>query len=281
LQQRGWRVLPLNRRQLAAPDLAPTLINVDCLMHLAGRAHVLRAVNAHGEHAYHEANVQLTQAVVGACARAGVGRVVFLSSAGVLGRCSPPAGFTDSSPPAPYDAYTHSKLQAEQWLREQAARQLQVVIVRAPMIYGPGAPGNFSRLSHAVRAGWPLPIARLRAPRSMLGVRNLADLLHHAGSDAAAAGQTMLVADRERISVAELARSLGRHMGRPVRLLPLPPVVLAGLLRVLGRSADVARLLDPFELYPTIAAERLRWSAPFSLEQELAWAVTPVAHDAR
>jgi nucleoside-diphosphate-sugar epimerase len=279
LERRGCRVLPLSRQRLASPDLAAALADIDFLVHLAGRAHVLHAAGAEAQRAYLEANVHLTQKVVRACAAAGVRRVLFLSSAGVLGCRSPPGGFTDQSIPAPHDAYTHSKLQAEQWLRQQVAAQLQVVIVRAPLIYGPGAPGNFSRLAHAVRAGWPLPIARLLAPRSMLGVRNLADLLHAAGTHAAAPGQTMLVADREIISVAELARAIGRHMHRPARLFALPPALLAGLLRLLGKSADVARLLDPFELRPGIVAEKLGWSPPFSLEQELAWAVAPTVHE--
>ncbi|HEY3731933.1 MAG TPA: NAD-dependent epimerase/dehydratase family protein [Steroidobacteraceae bacterium] len=273
LQQRGCRVLPLSRQQLASPDLPAALGDSDALVHLAGRAHVLAASGADAPRAYHEANVQLTQVVVEACIGAGVPRVVFLSSAGVLGCRSPSGGFTDQSNPSPHDAYTHSKLQAEQWLRARAAARLQVVIVRAPLIYGPGAPGNFSRLLHAIRAGWPLPIARLLAPRSMLGVRNLADVLHAAGAHPAAAGQTMLVADQQSISVAELARALGRYLHRPARLFSMPPALLAGMLRVLGKSADVARLLDPFELRPSIIADKLGWSPPFSLEQELAWAV--------
>jgi nucleoside-diphosphate-sugar epimerase len=277
LEQRGCRVLPLSRQHLASPDLAATLVDSDFLVHLAGRAHVVHGAGADAQRAYHDANVQLTQTVAEACAAARVPRVVFLSSAGVLGCCSPPGGFTDHSDPSPHDAYTQSKLQAEQWLRRHAAGRLQVVIVRAPLIYGPGAPGNFARLSRAIRAGWPLPIARLRARRSMLGVRNLTDLLYAAGTHAAAADQTMLAADREIISVAELARALGRYLHRPAHLFSMPPLMLAGLLRMAGKSSDVARLLDPFELHPSIVADRLGWSPPFSLEQELAWAVTPSA----
>jgi nucleoside-diphosphate-sugar epimerase len=271
---RGHQVKVLSRAQLLAADLPTSLAGASVFIHLAARAHILRDTTTDAEAAFRVANVELTQIVAKAASLAQVKRLVFPSSAGVLGRSSPAGGFTDHSVPAPHDAYTRTKLEAEVWLRREAQPQMELVILRLPLVYGWGARGNFARLFRAVEAGWPLPIGALDAPRSMLGIGNLIDLLHLAAVAPAAAGCTMLVADAETTTVAAFARELGRQMGRAPRLMRVPRWLVALLLRVSGRRLDIGRLMTPFELHPTVAKAALGWSPPFNLSEELAHAVS-------
>jgi UDP-4-keto-D-FucNAc 4-reductase len=270
---RGHQVIAVSRAQLLATDLAASLAGASVFIHLAARAHIVRDEAKDAEAAFRVANLELTQIVAKAATLALVKRLVFLSSAGILGRSSPRGGFTDHSAPAPHDAYTRTKLEAEQWLRTEAQRRMEIVILRPPLVYGWGARGNFARLLRAVETGWPLPIGALDEPRSMLGIGNLVDLLHVVALDPRAAGRTMLAADAETTTVAAFARELARQLGRAPRLMRVPKWFVTLLLRVSGRASDVGRLMAPFELHPTVARAELGWSPPFSLSQELAQAV--------
>ena len=190
-------VVPLGRADLGT-DLESRLRGCESVVHLAARAHVLDSGAAADAAGFERSNVDLTRQVANAALAAGVRRLVFVSSAGVLGRASPPDGFSDYSPVAPHDAYTRSKLAAEDMLQREFARALEVVIVRPPLVYGPHAPGNFARLLGLVRRGWPLPFGALHAPRSMVGLRNLCDVLRVATAHPQAPGLRMLVADARR-----------------------------------------------------------------------------------
>jgi nucleoside-diphosphate-sugar epimerase len=243
----------------------------DTLVHLAGRAHVIRESAADPVHAFYDSNVALTRNLANAASRAGVHRFVFISSAGVLGDASPPGGFNDDSPPRPYDAYSQSKWEAEELLRTMKPLGLETVIIRPPLVYGPGARGNFARLRRAVESGWPLPVGGLRSPRSMVGLRNLCDLIFTAALDARAADSTMLVADNETVSIAELVSMLCLLAGRQPRTFRVPGPVLASLLRLVGRGADVARLTHSLEVRPQRVLDLLGWRPPYSLAQELRW----------
>lgn len=265
-------VVLLGRAELDE-SLHRRLRGCDTLVHLAARAHVLDAGAAANATAFERSNVALTQSVADAACRAGVGRMVFVSSAGVLGRRSPPGGFHDDSVPAPHDAYTRSKLAAEEMLLGNYAARIEIVVVRPPLVYGPNAPGNFGRLLRLVRRGWPLPFGALDAPHSMIGLRNLCDALRQAVAHPHAAGLRMLVADRESPSVAGLMTECASAMGRPARLLPIPRSLLEMAFRVVGRYSDFERLTAPFQLHPVVAAERLGWTPPRSFEDELRWAI--------
>jgi UDP-glucose 4-epimerase len=247
--------------------------DAEVLVHLAGRAHVLHEEAADPQRAFRESNLGLTQAVFRAAASAGVGRFIYISSAGVLGSSSPPGGLTDDAPARPHDAYSQSKWEAECWLREQSTTCMVTVIVRPPLVYGPGARGNFGRILRAVRAGWPLPTGALRAPRSMVGIRNLCDMIIEACLRPGAANTTFLVADSETISIAGLADILGELTGRRCRSVYVPVPVLVSMLRMTGRQGDIPRVTQPFVLHPTRVAETLGWQAPFSLLEELRWTV--------
>lgn len=264
----------------AARDLETALHGADAVLHLAARAHVLREQAADSEQAFTQANVELTRMVAEAAVRARVPRFVFVSSAGVLGDASPPAGFDETSPPNPHDAYTRSKLAAEQWLDTQRP-SLEVVIVRPPLVYGPGARGNFERLMRGALAGWPMPIGAMKAPRSLIGVRNLARFLLLCATHRAAPGAPLLIADRETTTLAALHAEIARFAGTPNRAFSIPPGALAWALRALGRGADAARLTHAFVVKTGRADDALGWVPPYARNEELAWTVKTHLQQAR
>jgi nucleoside-diphosphate-sugar epimerase len=276
----GHRVIPLSRRDLDS-DLQRAIGSADVLVHLAGRAHILDEGSNDPRQAYRSSNVQLTERVLGAAIGAGVRRFVLMSSAGVLGNATPSAGVDDDAPAAPHDEYARSKLEAEQLVRTVAAGTIEAVILRPPVVYGPGAPGNFARILQAVIRGFPLPVGALRAPRSMIGLRNLCDLTLRASLHQGAAGATMLASDRETVSVRDLAVALGRGLGKRPLIFSVPVPVLTAVLRMSGRSADVARLTSPFVVHARRASELLDWSPPFTLAEEIDWTVGRLRTGAR
>ena len=269
LQSLGHGVVALARADLAPEKLAGRLDGVEVFVHLAGRAHILRETSNDPRAEFWTSNVGLTQLAARASQSAGVKRFVFLSSAGVLGASSPPGGFDDDSPPNPHDDYTASKLEAEACLNAELSGAMELVIVRPPLIYGPGAKGNFLRLMRLAQKGWPLPIGSFRAQRSMIGSRNMADLIGVVAADRRVARATLLAADQETISIAELFALVSRLAGHAPWLAPVPPVLIRCALALTGRRSDIVRLTDPFVLRPAVARSQFGWMPPYSLQDEL------------
>ncbi|HEV7611165.1 MAG TPA: NAD-dependent epimerase/dehydratase family protein [Steroidobacteraceae bacterium] len=274
-------------REAASPDLIPldyldaeslarALDGVDAVVHIAGLAHVSPKSLDDPLSRYRESNVGLSVAMMKASIRAGVGQFVLLSSAGVLGQASPPGGFDDSSPAMPYDMYTISKFEAEQRVAEAAKGNLSLTILRPPMVYGRDAPGSYRRFCNWIDRGLPLPLARIAARRSVLGIRNLCDLLVTIATSARQIPHefpTLLVADSEPITVAEFARQIALVRGRRARLLPIPPQLLELGLRAAGLQEEYRRLALPFELMPARARALFDWRPPYTTSEELAWAL--------
>jgi len=270
------KYVALSRQSLSAGGLTQELSGCSAVIHLAARAHVLHESASSADVEFRAANVTLTQRVAEAARSAGVRRFVFVSSAGVLGPASPADGFDDTSPPRPHDAYTRSKLEAERWLTEEFSAALDVTIVRPPLVYGPGARGNFDRLLRAVLSGWPLPVGAIDARRSMVGVRNLSDLLLRAATSPRVAGACMLVADEEMMTVGEFACAIAESAGRKPRIVAVPLQVLKLGFAAVGRRADFVRLTQPFVLRAVQARRLLSWVPPYRMRDELDWTVAEV-----
>lgn len=273
LATHGIESIPLPRPLLSGRDLLDKLCAVDAVIHLAARVHRLRDEAPDPARAFYADNVLMTQHLATVCRTAGVRRFVFVSSAGVLGNASPPGGFGDDSVPEPHDDYTRSKLAAEQMLQSEFRDDLQVAILRPPMVYGPDAPGNFRRILQAVLSGWPLPVGRLHVPRSMISVRNLCDVLVLTATTATAVGRPLLVSDQEVTTVADLVRAIASAAGRRARIVDVPISLLAMGLRAAGHGTDVARLLLPFVVKGTLASRELAWAPQHALAEELRWTV--------
>lgn len=251
---------------LARADLGGVLTGVDAVVHLAARVHVLYDTSADSLAEFRQQNVAATLSVARQAAAAGVKRLIFLSSAKVHGECG---RFSELDVPAPQDAYGISKLEAEIALRELASSSFAIVIVRAPLVYGPGVKANFRALARAVARGWPLPLGAVDNRRSFVARDNLVDFLIRCVTHPAAANETFLVSDGEDLSTAELVRRLGRAMGRPVRLLAVPPAILRAGAALLGQRDLALRLLGSLQLDIAKSRDVLHWAPPLSIDDGL------------
>lgn len=258
-------------------DIGPTtdwsiaLQGIDAVIHLAARVHVMCETAADALGAFRSTNVAGTAHLAREAAAAGVRRFVFLSSVKVNGEATSGRPFTERDAPRPEDAYGVSKREAEDALRAIGAETgLEVVILRPPLVYGPGVKANFLRLMRWVDRGVPLPLASVDNRRSLVYVGNLVDAIVRCIDEPAAAGETFLVDDGAPVSTPQLLRELGQALGRPARLWPLPPGLLSAAARLVGRADDAARLLGDLVVDSTHIRERLGWQPPFSRADGLA-----------
>jgi UDP-glucose 4-epimerase len=205
-----------------------------------------------------------------------------LSTAKVLGERSPLGRpFTEADPPQPEDAYGRAKWAAEERLfavagghageaeMPDAPTGMEVVVLRPPLIYGPGVRANFLKLFTAVARGLPLPLGAAHNRRSLLFVGNLGDAILTCLSHPAAAGRTYLVTDDEEISVAQLLRLMAQALGRAPRLFSVPSGLLRFAFRLIGKESVIARLTDPLELSSRLIQKDLSWSPPHTLAEGL------------
>jgi nucleoside-diphosphate-sugar epimerase len=247
------------------------LREVDVVVHLAARAHVTGDNDAASATEYHEINVEGTKHLARAAVKAGVQRLIFLSSIGVHGDKTGAAPFNEESPFFPQTRYAQSKLAAEQVLALAAKESsLETVVLRPPLVYGPGNPGNFARFLRLVTSGFPLPFAGIRNRRSLIYIGNLVDALIACVEHPAAAGRAFVIRDGHDISTPDLVAKLARCLCRPVRLLPCPvPVLMLGG-RMLGRSRDVERLVSDLVIDDAAIRRDLDWVPRYALDEGLA-----------
>ena len=241
------------------------------VVHTAARVHVMQSRPADDPDAFHRINTLATERLARAAAAAGVRRFVFLSSIKVNGeRTLPGTAFTAHDEPNPQDAYAISKHAAEVALRNVAADTgLQVVIVRPPLVYGPGVRANFAALLQAVARGVPLPLGAVRNRRSLVALPNLVDFIVRCLEHPAAANETFVVSDGEDLSTPELVRRMAAAMGRPARLLPVPQMLLRAGAALFGRQAAVDRLCGHLQVDHGQARERLGWTPPVGVDEAL------------
>ncbi len=255
----------------AQTDWRTALQDIDAVIHLAARVHVMHETASDPLSAFREVNVSGTERLARQAAAARVKRLVYVSSIKVNGE-STAAGqaFRESDAPRPLDPYGISKWEAEQALHRIAAETgLEVVIVRPPLVYGPGVKGNFAQMLQVLRRGIPLPLASVRNQRSLLYLGNLVDALLLCATHPAAAGRTYLVSDGEDISTSDLLRALGEAMGRPARLFPFPAGLLMGAAALLGRRGQAERLLGSLRIDSGRIRRELDWQPPFTVQQGL------------
>jgi nucleoside-diphosphate-sugar epimerase len=253
-----------------APDLRDALAGIDVVIHLAGRAHVVRETAADVDRIFGRVNVAATRHLADQAAVAGVRRFVLLSSVKVNGERTGDRPFTEADVPAPEDAYGRSKQEAEQALRAVgAATGLAVAIVRPPLVYGPGVKANFLRLLRLVDRGVPLPLGSVRNQRSLIGVWNLCDLIVACATHPAAAGETFLASDQRDLSTPELIRLIGHALGRPARLFPFPVTALRQAGRLAGQGDAVERLVGSLQVDSTKATRLLGWQPVVGVEEGL------------
>jgi nucleoside-diphosphate-sugar epimerase len=255
----------------AVTDWIPVLSGIECVVHLAARVHVIHDNATDTLEMFRKINVEGTLAVARQSAAAGVRRFVFISSIKVNGEgtaCGHP--YTPDDAPAPTDPYGISKCEAEFAVRQLAATTgMEVVIIRPTLVYGTGVKANFLSMMRWLNAGIPLPFGATKNKRSLVALGNLADLIVTCIDHPAAANQTFLVSDGEDLSTTQLLRGMGRALGKPARLLPVPVWMLQIGAALLGRRDLSQRLLGNLQVDISKTKNLLGWSPPLSLDEGL------------
>ena len=293
LQRQGHSVAALSRRN---PDLngvlwrqvgqidgqtswSNALRGLQAVVHCAGHAHQMGAGAGADTQpdTYFRVNTDGTYALVHAAHAAGVKRLVFVSSVKALGEATPmDAPWHAHSEPHPVDAYGRSKWAAEQALAAWR-EQIEVVIVRPPLVYGPGVGANFARFMRAVQRGWPLPLGAIDNRRAMVGLDNLNDLLGLCLTHTYAPGQTFMVSDGQDLSTPDWARAIGRAAGRPARLLTVPPAILRWAGAITMHTEAIRRLTDSLCIDMGHTQTTLGWHPPYTIEEGLRAALAPLS----
>jgi nucleoside-diphosphate-sugar epimerase len=286
-QHRGLKIRPVYRSMVTAngqPEAtlisgfdgadvwSQALKDVHVVIHTAALAHVMRKEALHPLAEYRRVNVQGTLNLARQAAAAGVQRFVFISSikvngeGTVLGR-----PFTADDNPAPEDAYGLSKAEAEFQLKQVAQDSgMELTIIRPPLIYGAGVKGNMANLIGWVKRGLPLPFGWVtQNRRSLVGLDNLVDLILVCTDHLQAANQTFLISDGEDLSTSELLRKIGKAVGRPAQLLPMPIGFISMVTTLLGKRMISDRLLGTLQVDINKTCELLDWRPSVSIDEGL------------
>lgn len=263
-------------------DWRDVLAGCDVVVHLAARVHVMQEEATDPLAEFRRVNVQGTLNLARQAIAAGsVRRFVFVSSIGVNGAETFQHAFTPQDQVSPNSPYAISKCEAELALQAlMTESHMEVVIVRPPLVYGPGAPGNFGSLMRWLRRGVPLPLGAIYNKRSLVALDNLIDLLLICLTHTAAAGQIFLVSDGEDVSTTELLRRMCKAMSRSVRLIPIPTSFLKLAAAAVGKEDAAQRLCGSLQVDIEKTRHLLQWCPPLTLDQGLRRAAEGYAHEA-
>lgn len=272
------RKIPIESGQIFIADVngeidwTDALDEVDSVVHLAARVHVMNDKSTDPLAEFRRVNVEGTANLARQAAAAGVRRFVFLSSIKVNGEFTEVGyPFTADDAPAPGDPYGVSKHEAEQALRQIAADTgMEVVIIRPPLVYGPGVKANFESMMRWLARGVPLPLAAVtQNRRSLVALDNLVDLIMTCLNHPAAANQTFLVSDGEDFSTAGLLRRMGAALGHPARLFYISPWMLKLGAQVVNKPDTYQRLGGSLQLDIAKTQRLLDWTPPVSVDEGL------------
>jgi nucleoside-diphosphate-sugar epimerase len=279
----GHAVVPVVRRACGIPgehvviddaSWNAAIAGCDSVVHLAGCSNVIRKHATNTLQLLRMANVDVTLALARRAATAGVRRFVYMSTIKVNGECTAPGlRFSPDDVPVPEDPYGISKWEAEQGLRAIAKETgMELVIVRPPLVYGPGVKGNFATLIKYVKKGLPLPLGAVHNRRSLVGLDNLlsfTSLCTDRTASPAAANQTFLVSDGRDVSTTELLRAIAHAFRQKACLIPVPVVLMRIGAGALGKKSLADRLLESLVVDDTKGRELLGWQPPSNMDEQL------------
>lgn len=250
-------------------DWTAALQGIDTVIHLAARAHQIKDAAPNPEQAFYEVNTAGTANLVQQSIEAGVKHFIFISSIGAMATLSDDV-LTADSPCRPDTPYGLSKLAAEQALIQQTqGTGMTYTIIRPPLVYGPGNPGNMARLIKLVNTGLPLPLGAIHNRRSLVALPNLVDLITTCLTHPAAANQTFLVSDNEDLSTTDLLKRLAKALNKPARLIPVPMPLLQATAQILGKPALAQRLCGSLQVDSSKVRQRLDWTPPYTVDEGL------------
>lgn len=288
LHAAGWRVRASGRDAARRPtncefvvadlsndaDFAALASGASAVVHLAARVHVMRERATDPLAEFRRTNVAPTAKLAEAAANQGAVHFLFASTVKVNGEATRGQPYTEDHAPCPEDPYAVSKLEAEQALREQAAASgLSATILRAPLVYGAEAKGNFARLLRLVAYRVPLPFGSVRNRRSFLFIGNFCSAVLAALSRPGPGTRLYLLSDGEDVSSAELIRRMAAALGRPARLFPFPVSLLRVGAAAAGFGDELRRITDSLVVDSTRIRSELDWRPPYSLDEGLALTV--------
>jgi nucleoside-diphosphate-sugar epimerase len=270
-QTRLLGLCPVVTFELAKASSLPSLNDIEVVVHTAARVHVMREAMSDALSEFRRVNVEGTVRLARKAAESGVRRFVFISSIKVNGEETlVDRPFRADDVPAPVDPYGISKKEAEDALlaigRETG---MEIVIIRPPLVYGPGVKANFSRMMGLLTKRLPLPLGTITNRRSLVGINNLVDLIVVCLDHAAAKNETFLVSDDKDFSTSELLRCLRRELGGGAILLPFPGGLLKSVSKLMGCGAVAQRLCGSLQVDVVKTRETLQWRPPYSPEVEL------------
>lgn len=255
----------------ANTDWNDPLKEVDVVVHLAARVHVMNENTQDPLAAFRKVNVAGTLHLANEAAKAGVKRLIFLSSVKVNGE-STLAGspFAFKSVANPQDAYSISKYEAEEGLKSIAKKTgLEVVVIRPPLVYGNGVKANFANMLKLIKLGLPLPFGAIYNKRSLIYIENLTSFITACITHPKAANNTYLVSDGEDVSTTQLLKACAFALNKPLWLIPMPQSWLAFVFKLLGKASMADRLLGNLQIDNTHACQTLAWRPPYLLVQGL------------
>ena len=250
-------------------DFSDALKNIDVVIHSAARAHIMKDESCDPYTEYRNVNTLGTLSLARQAASAGVKRLIFISSIKVNGESTSigqPFFYDDE--PSPEDPYGQSKAEAERGLLELAQETgMEVVIIRPPLVYGPGVKANFATMINFAIKNLPLPLGAIKNKRSLVSIENLVDLIVTCIDHPKAAGNIFLVSDDLDVSTTELLKELTRAAGKKPHLIPIPMALVRGLAILLGKRAVADRLCGNLQLDITHTKNTLDWSPPVTFQE--------------
>lgn len=252
-------------------DWGEALHEVDSVVHTAARAHIMKDEVPDPLAEYLKVNVEGTLNLARQAAQAGVKRFIFISSIKVNGeQTSLGSPFIPENTHAPEDPYGISKYQAEQGLKEiMQETGMEVVIIRPPLIYGPGVKANFAAMLKWLNSGLPLPLGAVQNQRSLIALDNLIDFIMVCINHPQAANQVFLVSDGQDVSTTELLKKAANAMGKKSLLLPIPVGIMRFVAKLLGKEAVADRLFGSLQVDISKARNLLGWAPLISVDEGL------------
>ena len=227
----------------------PALENVDVIIHLAARVHVMQETHTDPLSAFRAVNTEGTLNLAKQAVTAGVKRFVYLSTIKVNGEQTFEVPFNADDSSNPQDPYAVSKFEAEQQLMELGEKTgIEIVIIRPPLVYGPGVKGNFKRLIGLISKSIPLPFSRINNSRSLVSLQNLCSLINVCLTHPKAVKEVFLVSDGDDLSTSELFERIALATGKKSRLFYLPEILLRLLFFMLNRSSEYERLFGSLQV---------------------------------
>ncbi|WP_028387540.1 UDP-glucose 4-epimerase family protein [Legionella fairfieldensis] len=261
----------LSRPLSAESNWYDALHGCDVVIHTAARVHIMKDKADDPLHEFRKVNVEGTLNLARQAAHLGVKRFIFISSIKVNGESTARnQTFLADDLPQPLDAYGQSKYEAEQGLQHLAEETgMEVVIIRPPLIYGPGVKGNFQRLMRCLQKGIPLPFGAITNKRSFVSINNLMSLIAICIEHPKAANQIFLVSDGEDLSTTDLLRKIGQAMNKPARLLIIPQNILHLLANLSGKKAIFQRVCGSLRVDISKTCEKLGWTPEMPVSEAL------------